>query len=133
MEEPFNNNVGNNENRNLGNVVLMDNTVGNYNEVNNVTQNTNTVTGEVNVTNTVNQNDGVTNPVNTSNTTASTVNVPVKVSTWSKIKAFLFQEIRFGFKPKTEVKLQEAHNFWHQDVTTEKVHSFLFQKIKFGK
>ena len=36
-------------------------------------------------------------------------------------------------KPKTEAKLQEAHDFWHQDVTTEKVHNFLFQKIKFWK
>lgn len=83
-------------------------------------------------TNTENENNAIQDILNCVNQEEN-VNVPAKVSTWSKIKAFLFQEIRFGFKPKTEVKLQEAHNFWHQDVTTEKVHSFLFQKIKFGK
>lgn len=83
-------------------------------------------------TNTENENNAIQDILNSVNQEEN-VNVPAKVSTWSKIKAFLFQEIRFGFKPKTEVKLQEAHDFWHQDVTTEKVHSFLFQKIKFGK
>lgn len=83
-------------------------------------------------TNTENENNAIQDILNSVNQEEN-VNVPAKISTWSKIKAFLFQEIKFGFKPNTEVKLQEAHNFWHQDVTTEKVHSFLFQKIKFGK
>ena len=73
--------------------------------------------------------ENIVNTVNVENKTE----VPAKVITWSKIKAFLFQEIKFGFKPKTEAKLQEAHDFWHQDITTEKVHNFLFQKIKFKK
>lgn len=139
MEEPFDNDTINNINKKLGNVneINIDNNqnvfglnnienVVNNNEVNEILENlsvVNTNVGEVN--------EGV----NTQNTTnlKTVTNVPAKVSTWSKIKAFLFQEINFGFKPKTEAKLQEAHDFWHQDVTTEKVHNFLFQKIKFWK
>ena len=138
MEEPFNYHTVNNINQNLGNIneINLDNNktgfelnnienVVNNNEVNEILENLNGLNinvGEVNA------------GENTQNTTnLNTVNVPAKVSKWSKIKAFLFQEINFGFKPKTEAKIQETHDFWHQEVTTEKVHNFLFQKIKFWK
>jgi len=51
--------------------------------------------------------------------------VPEKVSTWSKIRNFLFQEITVTMTPKQQKVLQEVHDFWHQDAK-----DFLFQEIK---
>ena len=51
--------------------------------------------------------------------------VPTKVSTWTKIRNFLFQEITVTMTPKQQKVLQEVHDFWHQDAK-----DFLFQEIK---
>lgn len=56
--------------------------------------------------------------------------VPSKISPWTKIRSFLFQEITVTMTPKQEKVLQEVHDFWHQDITAKKVHDFLFQEIK---
>lgn len=56
--------------------------------------------------------------------------VPEKVSTWTKIRNFLFQDIAVTMTPKQEKVLQEVHDFWHQDITGKKVHDFLFQEIE---
>ncbi len=56
--------------------------------------------------------------------------VPEKISTWTKIRNFLFQDITVTMTPKQEKVLQEVHDFWHQEVTGQKVHDFLFQEIK---
>lgn len=51
--------------------------------------------------------------------------VPEKVSTWSKIRNFLFKEITVTMTPKQAKVLQEVHDFWHQDAK-----DFFFQEIK---
>lgn len=51
--------------------------------------------------------------------------VPTKISTWSKIRSFLFKEITVTMTPKQQKVLQEVHDFWHQDAK-----DFLFQEIK---
>lgn len=51
--------------------------------------------------------------------------VPEKISTWTKIRNFLFQDIVVTMTPKQEKVLQEVHDFWHQDAK-----DFLFQEIK---
>lgn len=56
--------------------------------------------------------------------------VPEKISTWTKIRNFLFQEITVTMTPKQEKVLQEVHDFWHQEITGQKIHDFLFQEIK---
>ena len=62
-----------------------------------------------------------------------------KQGLWSKVKAFLFQEIDLNAPIKVELtpyqqKVEdEINEFLHQDITWEKVHDFLFQEIKFGK
>lgn len=56
--------------------------------------------------------------------------VPEKISAWTKIRNFLFQEITVTMTPKQEKVLQEVHDFWHQEVTGQKIHDFLFQEIK---
>ena len=51
--------------------------------------------------------------------------VPTKISTWSKIRNFLFKEITVTMTPKQQKVFQEVHDFWHQDAK-----DFLFQEIK---
>jgi hypothetical protein len=52
--------------------------------------------------------------------------VPAEISTWTKIKNFLFQEITLTMTPKQELVFQEVHDFWHQEVNRD----FWFQEIK---
>ena len=56
--------------------------------------------------------------------------VPEKITRWTKIRNFLFQEITITLTPKQEKVFQEVHDFWHQDVTAQKIHDFWFQEIK---
>ena len=66
-------------------------------------------------------------------------NLPAKQGIWSKVKAFLFQEIDWNKEIKIELtpaqqKVEDEINaFLHQEITWEKVHDFLFQEITFGK
>ena len=57
--------------------------------------------------------------------------VPSKISTWTKIKNFLFQEITIELTPKQEATFKAIDDFWHQEITGEQVNNFLFQKIQF--
>ena len=57
--------------------------------------------------------------------------VPTKITTWTKIKNFLFQEITIELTPRQQEVCKSIDEFWHQEITTEQVHNFLFQKIKF--
>lgn len=52
--------------------------------------------------------------------------VPAEVSTWTKIKNFLFQEITLTITPKQELVFKEVHDFWNQEVNRD----FWFQEIK---
>ena len=58
------------------------------------------------------------------------VSVPEKITPWTKVRNFLFQEITVTMTPKQEKVLQEVHDFWHQEITGKKIHDFLFQEIK---
>ena len=63
--------------------------------------------------------------------------LPVKTGFWSKVKAFLFQEIDWNKEIKVELtpyqqKVEdEVNEFLHQEITWPKVKSFLFKEIKF--
>lgn len=52
--------------------------------------------------------------------------LPAQISPWTKIKNFLFQEVKVTMTPKQEKVLKEVHDFWHQEVNRD----FWFQEIK---
>ena len=60
--------------------------------------------------------------------------LPAKITAWSKVKNFLFQEIDQNIEvtltPKQEKVFQEVHDFWHQDVTFKGIKDFLLQDIE---
>ena len=56
--------------------------------------------------------------------------LPSKVSGWTKVKNFLFQEITVELTPKQEKVFQEVHDFWHQDVTWQSFKDFWTQEIE---
>ena len=60
-------------------------------------------------------------------------NLPTKVSIWTKIKNFLFQDVKVELTPKQQNFENKLNEFLHQDITWEKVHNFLFQEISFKK
>lgn len=65
--------------------------------------------------------------------------LPAKIGVWSKVKAFLFQEIDLNkeivvkLSPKEEKVLTEVHDFLFQEVSFQGIKDFLFQDITFGK
>lgn len=60
-------------------------------------------------------------------------NLPAKVSVWTKIKNFLFQDIKVELTPKQQKVEDEINEFLHQEITWNKIHNFFFQEVKFGK
>ena len=73
------------------------------------------------------------NPINRDNVIGNQFDatVPTKISTWTKIKNFLLQDITVELTPKQEATFKAINDFWHPEITTEQVHGFLFQKINF--
>ena len=67
--------------------------------------------------------EGPVNPINNDNVIPNQFDtaVPTKISTWTKIKNFLFQEATF----------KAINDFWHQEIDEDQVHAFLFQKVQF--
>lgn len=57
--------------------------------------------------------------------------VPSKISTWTKIKNFLFQDIVVELTPRQEATFKAINDFWHQEIDETQAKSFLFQKIQF--
>ena len=55
--------------------------------------------------------------------------VPAEITTWTKVKNFLLQEITVELTPKQEKVFKEVHDFWHQEITGQDVRNFLFQPI----
>ena len=55
--------------------------------------------------------------------------LPTKLSPWSKIKSFLFQEITVTMTPKQAKVLGEVRDFWCQEITGQDVKDFLFQEV----
>ena len=64
-------------------------------------------------------------------------NLPAKVSSWGKVKDFLFQEIDLTapvvleLTPREEKVLSDLHDFLFQEITWSDVHDFLFQEVSF--
>ena len=52
--------------------------------------------------------------------------VPSKISTWTKIKNFLFQEIKIDLTPRQQATFQAINDFWHEEGV-----NFIFQKMNF--
>ena len=80
---------------------------------------------------------GIDTPVNYSVSADEIVedgnNLPVRENMWTRIKSFLFQEIKVELTPKQQEFENRMNEVLHQEVTFKKVHDFLFQEIKFGK
>ena len=55
--------------------------------------------------------------------------LPTEISVWTKVKNFLFHEIKLELTPKQEKVFQEVHDFWHQEITGQDVNDFLFHEI----
>ena len=55
--------------------------------------------------------------------------LPTKVSVWTKIKNFLFQDIVIELTPKQEKVFKDVHDFWHQEITKEDVKKVLTHEI----
>ncbi len=56
--------------------------------------------------------------------------LPTKVNGWTKVKNFLFQEIKVELTPKQQKVFQEVHDFWHQEITFKSFKDFLLQDIE---
>lgn len=56
--------------------------------------------------------------------------LPTKVNGWTKVKNFLFQEIKVELTPYEEKVFKEVHDFWCQDITWQKVKDFWIQDIE---
>ncbi len=56
--------------------------------------------------------------------------LPTKVSKWTKVKKFLFQEVKVELTPYQQKVFKEVHDFWHQDITWQKVKDFWLQDIE---
>ena len=56
-------------------------------------------------------------------------NLPTKVSPWTKVRNFLFQEVEITLTPKQEKIIKGVSDFWNQEITGQKVHDFLFYDI----
>ncbi len=57
--------------------------------------------------------------------------VPSKISTWTKVKNFLFQEIKIELTPRQAATFKAINDFWHQEISDEEGVNFIFQKMKF--
>lgn len=57
--------------------------------------------------------------------------LPTKISAWTKIKNFLFQDVtQIEYSPKQEQAREELHNFWFQDLNKISFKEFWLQKIE---
>lgn len=56
--------------------------------------------------------------------------LPAKVTTWTKIKNFLFQEVKIELTAKQQKVLKEVHDFWNQEITWKKIKDFWLQDIE---
>lgn len=73
------------------------------------------------------------NEENKINGSETSFNLPQKVSSWSKVKQFLFKEIKVELTPYQQKVEQEVNDFLYQEITWEKVKGFFLQEIHFGK
>lgn len=55
--------------------------------------------------------------------------LPTKITPWTKIKNFLFQEIKVEMTPMQAKVLGEVKDFWCSEITGADVKEFLFQEV----
>ena len=72
-------------------------------------------------------NVNISEPMNTGVEAGKTL--PVNLSVWTKIKNFLFQEIKVELTPKQEKVFKEVHDFWTYDITGQDVKNVLTHEI----
>jgi len=76
----------------------------------------------------------VTGNINGENASGSgEFNLIENVGVWTKVKNFLFQDIRVELTPAQQKVEDDINDFLHQEITWKKVHSFLFKEIYIGK
>lgn len=56
-------------------------------------------------------------------------NLPAKISVWTKIRNFLFQDMVIELTPKQEKVFAEVYDFWHKEITGKNIHDILFYEI----
>lgn len=59
--------------------------------------------------------------------------LPTKPTVWSKMKNFLFYEIKVELTPGQQEFENRLNDVLYQDVTFEKVRDFFLQEVTFGK
>lgn len=59
--------------------------------------------------------------------------LPAKIGVWSKVKSFLFQEIKVELTPAQQKFENDLNDFLHIELTWQDFKDFLFQDITFGK
>lgn len=59
--------------------------------------------------------------------------LPAKIGMWSKVKSFLFQEIKVELTPAQQQFEKDLNDFLHIELTWKDFHDFLFQEINFGR
>lgn len=60
-------------------------------------------------------------------------NLPEKIHPWTKVKQFLFKEIKVELTPHQQKIEQEINDFLYQEITWQKVKDFFLQDVTFGK
>lgn len=58
-------------------------------------------------------------------------NLPTQVTIWSKIKSFLFQEIKVELTPAQQAFENKLNDVLNTEITFKTVKDFLFKEIKF--
>jgi hypothetical protein len=77
-----------------------------------------------------NNNVNMAEPMNGGVELGKTQVLPTKVSVWTKIKNFLFQEVTVELTPKQEKVFHEVRDFWCQDITWQGIKDFWLQDIE---
>jgi hypothetical protein len=77
-----------------------------------------------------NNNVNMSEPMNGGVEEIKSQELPTKISVWTKIKNFLFQEVTVELTPKQEKVFKEVHDFWCQDITWQGIKDFWLQDIE---
>jgi len=58
-------------------------------------------------------------------------NLPTQITIWSKIKSFLFQEVKVQLTPAQQAFEDKLNNILNTEITFKSVKDFLFREIRF--
>ena len=59
--------------------------------------------------------------------------LPTKQNPWTKVKAFLLQEIKVELTPQQQEFENKMNDFLNQEIKFKNVYDFLFQEVKLWK